>query len=114
MVWLSLLTSLPSLLLSDLRELLLQAVQDRSVAIVGSDQLDFAVIYAVVGNPNLEAVQLRGFAQAFEPFHRRHPGGKQVFAQTKLVDIGLFEPIQVDVIQRQTPLMLLDHGEGGA
>src|SRR5271154_6396561 len=81
---------------------------------VACAELDSPHVRARVADSYRQVFHLGAAAQPLEPFHRRDTFGKQIFAQPEVVERGLFEPVQVDVIEGEAPVMLLDHRKGRA
>src|SRR6266851_8661669 len=74
-------------------------------------EFDPAAISPGVIDRNLETLEVPRFTQPFEPFDRRDCVREQVFAQTEIIQRHVLETIKVYMIQRQAPVMLLDHGK---
>src|ERR1700752_1119392 len=91
-----------------------QALQQMLVTIGGRDELDPARARTDVADTHREDFQFFGLAQPLEPFDRRDAAREEILAQSQVVEPGLLEAIEVDMVERHAPAMLLDHREGGA
>src|ERR1700735_1006457 len=91
------------------REAAFQFRNDLCVTRVARAELDPPQIRARVTDSHRQIFHLGAAPQTLEPFHRCHTFGKQIFAQPQVVERRLFEPVEIYMIEREAPVMLLDH-----
>src|ERR1700693_766061 len=95
-------------------ELLPESLFQRGIACSDADKLDSPTVrLGGVGYTDRQVTEVAGFAQPLEPFDGRDRIGKQILAQAEVVERNALEAIEIDVKQRQTAPMLLNHREGG-
>ena len=85
-----------------------QACDQRRVALAGCAEFDAAGIGTCVADSDREEIQVFCLAQALKPFDRGDARGKQILAQSQIFEAGRVEAIEVDVEERQTPVVLLN------
>src|SRR5208282_1940310 len=86
----------------------------RTVMRAGGAEFDSARVGFRIADSHCQVVQFLGFAQALEPFHRGDAGRKQIFAKTQVIETGFIEAVEVDMEERQAPVMLLNERESRA
>src|SRR5579863_2452713 len=89
-----------------------QAFDDTLVAFADGNKSNRAAIGARVADTDREAAQLLRLAQALEPLDGGDRLRKEILAQAEVVEPHGFQPVEIDVIQRQPPAMLLDYRKG--
>src|SRR5262249_47865424 len=85
-----------------------QARDQRGVALAGGAEFDAAGVGTCVADSYRKEIQVFCLAQALKPFDRGDAGGKQVFAQSQILEASRIEAIEVDVEERQTSMVFLN------
>src|SRR5208283_583245 len=80
-------------------EAALQLGNDLCVAGIDRAEFDPAHVRTGVTDPDCQVLHLRTPAQTLEPFDGGDTFGEQIFAKAKVVECGLFEAIQIDMIE---------------